>query len=128
MTHWKPMKEAVNRFDPQAEFHIDEGCDITELSNSGDDAELSIARARVKPGTKTRWHRLTTTAERYVILEGSGFVEVGEHLQQHVGSGDVVLIPPGCRQRITNTGSSDLVFLALCTPRFSDEVYLDAEE
>jgi oxalate decarboxylase/phosphoglucose isomerase-like protein (cupin superfamily) len=42
--------------------------------------------------------------------------------------GDVVLIPPMCRQRITNTGSEDLIFLAICTPRFSNDVYEDIED
>ncbi len=117
------MKEAVYRRNPEAELYIDEGCYITELSNTQDDAGLSIARARVIPGTTTRWHRLTATAERYVILEGSGFVEVGESLQKDVGVGDVVLIPAMTRQRITNTGIDDLVFLAICTPRFVEGVY-----
>ncbi len=122
------MKEAVYRRNPEAELYIDEGCYITELSNTQDDAGLSIARARVIPGTTTRWHRLTATAERYVILEGSGFVEVGESLQKDVGVGDVVLIPAMTRQRITNTGIDDLVFLAICTPRFVEGVYEDIEE
>lgn len=122
------MKEAVYRFTPEVEFYIDEGCYITELCNSKDDAGLSIARARVKSGATTRWHRLSDTAERYIILEGSGYVEVGESLQEHVGKGDVVLIPPMSKQRITNTGIDDLVFLAICTPRFIDEVYEDIGE
>jgi mannose-6-phosphate isomerase-like protein (cupin superfamily) len=55
-------------------------------------------------------------------------VEVGELPATGVGPGDVVLIPPGCRQRIANTGSVDLVFLAICSPRFLSEVYEDIEE
>ena len=122
------MKEAVYRFNPEAEFYIDEGCYITELSNTADDAGLSIARARVKPGATTRWHRLIATAERYIILEGTGLVEVGESLQETVGEGDVVLIPAMSKQRITNNGIGDLVFLAICTPRFEHGVYEDCEE
>jgi len=122
------MKEAVYRRNPEAEFYIDEGCYITELSNTQDDAGLSIARARVIPGATTRWHRLATTAERYVILEGAGFVEVGEKLQKDVSAGDVVLIPAMSKQRITNTGIDDLVFLAICTPRFEHSDYEDCEE
>jgi mannose-6-phosphate isomerase-like protein (cupin superfamily) len=40
-----------------------------------------------------------------------------------VSAGDVVIIPPGARQRIANTGPADLRFLALCTPRFRPENY-----
>ena len=122
------MKEAVYRRNPEAEFYIDEGCYITELSNTQDDAGLSIARARVIHGATTRWHRLSNTAERYIILEGTGLVEVGENLQEHVGEGDVVLIPAMSKQRITNTGIDDLVFLAICTPRFEHSDYEDCEE
>jgi mannose-6-phosphate isomerase-like protein (cupin superfamily) len=39
----------------------------------------------------------------------------------------VVLIPAACPQRITNTGAGDLVFLAICTPRFTYEAYEELE-
>jgi mannose-6-phosphate isomerase-like protein (cupin superfamily) len=109
----------------QGEFYFEEGCYITELANSSDDPELSVARARVLPGEKTRWHRLRGTTERYVILHGSGRVEVGEEPARDVGPGDVVRIPPMCRQRIANSGKTELIFLAICTPRFRRENYED---
>jgi len=68
------------------------------------------------------------TVERYVILEGEGCVEVGSLPPQVVGAGDVVLIPPSCRQRITNNGQGDLLFLAVCTPRFTNEAYADLDD
>ena len=121
------MREQVRRMDLRTEFHIDEGCFVTELSNIPEDTDASIARARVPPGVTTRWHRLNGTAERYVILSGTGRVEVGELPAQAVAPNDVVLIPPGCRQRITCTSAEDLVFLAICTPRFRPEAYEDIE-
>jgi mannose-6-phosphate isomerase-like protein (cupin superfamily) len=39
----------------------------------------------------------------------------------------VVLIPPAGRQRITNCGAGDLLFLAICTPPFQPENYEDIE-
>ena len=103
----------------QTEYFFEvEGCYITEISNSEDDPELSIAKARVPQGVTTAWHRLSNTTERYYILEGVGRVEVGERSPYEVSAGDVVIIPAMERQRITNIGESDLVFLALCTPRF----------
>jgi len=113
--------------DLKAEFSTPENCFIIELANSADDPEISIVRARVVPGATTRWHRLRDTAERYVIIGGRGVVEVGELPPAAVGPGDVVVIPPLCRQRITNTGNRDLIFLAICTPRFSEAVYEDLE-
>ena len=94
---------------------------------SGRYPAVSIARARVTPGVTTRRHRLAGITERYVILEGNGRVDVSGMTSQPVGPGDVVLIPPGCSQRITNTGRVDLVFLAVCTPRFVPEAYGDLD-
>lgn len=122
------MKESIRPLDLSGEYLTDEGCYITEVSNSDDDPGLSIARARVRPGVTTRWHRLRGTAERYVITDGIGRVEVGELPPREVRSGDVVLIPPLCRQRIANIGTTDLVFLAICTPRFERAAYEDIDE
>lgn len=122
------MKEAIRKQNLGDEFHAAEKCYITELSNTPDDPDASIARARVEPGVTTRWHRLQKTAERYYIVSGRGRMEVGNLPPQEVNAGDVVLIPPMCRQRITNIGAGDLVFLAICTPRFSDNVYEDVED
>ena len=107
----------------KAEFFISEGCFVTELSNTAGDPAVSIARARVPPGVTTRWHRLRGIVERYLILDGRGRAEVGERAPQDVGPGDVVLIPASSRQRIANTGQGDLIFLAICTPRFTCEAY-----
>ncbi|MGB5278664.1 MAG: cupin domain-containing protein [Gammaproteobacteria bacterium] len=117
------LNARIHRLNPDDEFYTSEGCFITELSNSSEDPDASIARARVKPGVTTRWHRLHNTIERYVIVEGCGRVEIGDLPPTDVSVGDVVLIPPMCRQRITNAGSEDLVFLAVCTPRFRDQAY-----
>ena len=122
------MKAGVKPFDASSEYFFAEGCFITELSNCEQDADVSIARARVEPGCTTRWHYLEGIAERYVMLEGSGFVEVEGVAGRQVGPGDVVAIPPGAKQRIRNDGSDDLVFLAVCTPRFIEEAYVDAED
>ncbi|MDD4356633.1 MAG: cupin domain-containing protein [Smithellaceae bacterium] len=121
------MQEEVRHMNPAAEYYTPEGCFINELSNIDADPEASVAQARVEPGKTTRWHRIKETTERYVILSGEGKVEVGNLLPQHVGPGDVVLIPPDCRQRITNVGSTDLFFLAVCTPRFRPVAYEDID-
>ena len=117
----------IIRPDAGEEYDTEERCSILEMSNSTRDEALSIARARVEPGVTTAWHRVVETAERYVILEGEGRVEVEGLDPEAVGVGDVVIIPPNARQRIANTGTSDLIFLALCTPRFRPERYLQDE-
>jgi len=117
------MKPQIKRFLTNNEYFFVEGCYINELSNHLEDSELSIARARVEPGVTTQWHHLKETTERYFILEGNGSVEIGDQAAQKVNPGDVVIIPANTRQRITNTGSKDLIFLALCTPRFEADNY-----
>ncbi len=117
------MKACIKHYQPGSEYYFDEGCHINELSNSADDPELSIARARVAPGRTTRWHRLQGVSERYLVLEGRGLAEVADLAPVEVGPGDVVIIPPGEAQRITSTGEQDLVFLAICSPPFTERVY-----
>lgn len=117
------MNPCVKKLDNGAEYFFIEGCHILEMSNSPDDPEVSIARARLEPGKTTAWHRLKGVSERYVVLEGQGRVQVGDAPPSEVAVGDVVLIPPGIPQRISNTGAVDLVFLAVCTPRFTGDVY-----
>jgi len=122
------LADLIYSFDDRDEYFFEEGCYILELSNTTADAEVSIARARVEPGIKTRRHRLHGITERYVVFEGRGRVEVGELLAQDVTCGDVVRIPPDTHQCIRNTGDTDLVFLAICTPRFDRSAYEDTED
>ncbi len=75
--------------DTIAEFYTPEKCYITELSNTPDDPDVSIAQARVEPGVTTCWHRLKGVVERYYILKGKGMMEVGNLPPQEVGVGDL---------------------------------------
>ncbi len=115
---------SIYRRSESEEYFFHEGCFILEMLNTDDDPALSIARARVEPGKMTKWHALKAVAERYVIQQGRGRVYVGD-LEYQVKAGDVVLIQPGVRQKIYNEGAEDLVFLALCTPRFTPGCYVD---
>lgn len=122
------MQDAfLHRPDETAEYYFQEGCHILESLNDDADPEASIARARVAPGRTTRWHRLDGVTERYLIVSGEGRAEVGDSPPMAVRPGDVVLIPTGVRQRITCTGPDDLVFYAICTPRFRPACYRDVD-
>ena len=100
---------------------------ITESGNMPRDAAFSIARARVESGVTTRWHVLEEIQERYVIISGTGRVEVGELPPTEVKPGDVVIIPPDVRQRVIHTGRSNLICYAL-SPRFEPPYYRDLEQ
>jgi mannose-6-phosphate isomerase-like protein (cupin superfamily) len=104
-----------------------ERCYIAENCGcSTGDAKVSIARARVKPGVTTKAHHLKGVQEIYLIVKGKGKVVVGG-FEAEVAEGDVVVIPPGVSQKVTNTGKTDLVFHCICTPAFTQSCYCDEE-
>ena len=108
---------------PEEEYWFREGCHILEIANHPDDPQVSIARARLEPGMTTQWHSLRDTWERYLIIEGTGIAEIGDLEPARVAPGDVVCIPPDTPQRIRNACSGDLVFYAICSPRFVPACY-----
>lgn len=108
------------------EFDTAERCSITELMNDAGVPDVSLARARVAPGVTTQLHALDVR-EVYVVMAGTGRVDDGSGIGFDVGPGDCVDIPAGTPQRITNTGSGDLVFLCVCAPRFRAEGYRNLE-
>lgn len=111
----------------QKEYFFKEGCYIQEWLNSPDDPDISIARVRVEPKTETHLHCLTATTERYTILSGRGEVTIGDQ-SRVVEAGDVVTIAPNQPQKIHNQLEQDLIFLAICTPRFEDKNYQDLQD
>jgi mannose-6-phosphate isomerase-like protein (cupin superfamily) len=80
----------------------------------------SLAEATLAPGSATRRHYHGVTEEIYVLLEGSGEMEVdGDRVP--VGSGDAVLIPPKAWHQIRADPESELRFLCCCAPAYRDE-------
>lgn len=107
-------------------FPTRERCEIRELLNDPADPAASLAEARVAPGAVTELHALPVD-ERYIVLRGEGRIELGGRWS-HIRAGDAALIPAGTPQRIENTGAEELLFLCLCTPRFTPEAYRPLEE
>lgn len=117
----------INKFNPEAGFDTEERCHINELLNTQEQAECSIAQATVAPGVTTQLHAVKDTIERYVILQGRGQVYINHKVAENVLPGDTVIIPAGIAQKIANTGTEELVFLCICTPRFEQKNYLKLE-
>jgi len=110
----------------ESERHwIEEGCFIQEILNHSGVAS-SIARAWVPVGMTTIWHTVAVH-ECYVIESGCGLVELDHQPGFDVVAGDNVSIAPHTPQRIHNMGDKELVFLCLCTPRFTPENYKPLE-
>jgi mannose-6-phosphate isomerase-like protein (cupin superfamily) len=121
------MNPGITRSSECREAETAERCFIMEVTGLADDDQVSIARARVPPGTTTAWHRLKGMAERYLIVSGSGRVSVQGREPTDVGPGDGVRIPVGIPQRIANIGSTELIFYCICTPPFRGECYESLE-
>jgi mannose-6-phosphate isomerase-like protein (cupin superfamily) len=126
VVRWRP-EDMISKFRLETEFYTDERCYIVEMHNREEDKGCSIVRARVAPGVTTQFHSLRGIDERYVILEGEGLVEVGDAAPAPVRPLDVVAITAGTSQRITSVGTTDLIFVCVCTPRFREETYVSAE-
>lgn len=91
-------------------FHRDKG----NLS-----IKYSLAHAKLKPGTQSYPHRLTTS-EVYYILEGTGRMHIDAETQD-VRPHQAIYIPPNSRQFIENIGNNDLIFLCIVDPAWRKE-------
>lgn len=80
----------------------------------------SFAHAVVKPENITLFHCLKNSSEVYYIIKGEGIMYINDE-QEKVSSGDMVYIPPFSKQRIKNTGSSDLEFICIVDPAWKKE-------
>lgn len=107
------------------EYYFKEGCFITELHNTPDDPDVSVARVRVLSGEITKWHMLQETKERYLIQEGHGIAQREGHPPKSLSPGDCFTIEASIPQRIYNPGPHELIFLAICTPRFQEKNYVE---
>jgi len=117
--------EYVFREDWQESYFAEEDCHIVEIWNRGSDDRVSVARARIGPGRRTRPHSLDGTAERYLIVSGCGRAHIEGTAPRRMNAGDFAVIPPDAVQWIENIGAEDLIFYAICTPRFRPENYRD---
>jgi len=110
------------------EFIAGDGTALRELlhpDKAGARVRYSLALATVRPGQRSRPHRLATS-EVYFILEGQGVMRV-DHEREAVRDGDVIYIPPHAVQHIENSGCVALRFLCIVDPawRSADEEVLE---
>ena len=80
----------------------------------------SLAEATVPEGGTTIEHLHRTSEELYFFTAGTGRIRVdGE--EREVGPGDCVVLPPGARHKLWNTGEGPLRLLCCCAPPYTDE-------
>jgi mannose-6-phosphate isomerase-like protein (cupin superfamily) len=80
----------------------------------------SLAEATLPPGASTAAHRHPKSEEIYYILSGRGRMTVDAE-SRNVKPNDAILIPPGVRHELVNTGTAPLVFLCCCSPPYSHD-------
>ena len=88
-------------------------------ARAGGAFKQSVAEATLVPGAGTRRHYHARTEEIYVVLGGSGRMEVDGD-ERDVEPGDAILIPPGAWHEI-KAADAGLRFLCCCAPQYSDE-------
>jgi mannose-6-phosphate isomerase-like protein (cupin superfamily) len=120
------MKPQVIKANSLNMAYTPERCFIAENYGSSD-GKVSVAIATVKPGVTTAAHHLKGIEEIYIITKGTGIIDIKNLEPTEVTVGDVIVIPEGTSQRIKNVGDCDLVFYCICTPRFTQEQYVNEE-
>jgi mannose-6-phosphate isomerase-like protein (cupin superfamily) len=80
----------------------------------------SLAEATVEPGGETAEHYHPETEELYYFVAGEGRMRLGDD-QAPVRAGDCVVITPGTKHKLFNTGTEPLVLLCCCAPAYSDD-------
>ena len=93
--------------------------ELLHPQKTGLQIRYSLAHAEVRPGQKTKPHKLRA-AEVYYIIAGQGLMHIDEESSQ-VGPDCAVYIPPDSIQYIENTGNSDLKYLCIVDPAWQEE-------
>jgi mannose-6-phosphate isomerase-like protein (cupin superfamily) len=103
-------------------FTTKDGSTIRVLLDAalGGAANQSLAEAWLEPGQATARHYHARSEEIYVVLDGSGEMEVDGD-RRRVGPGDAILIPPGAWHQIRAEGGAALRFLCCCAPPYADD-------
>lgn len=113
----------IKRFNQLKEFTAGDNTKLREYLNPLKEKlrlRYSLAHASVEPGETTYKH-LLENSEVYYIISGEGRMNINDETET-VFPGDVIYIPPGSIQSITNSGSGPLKFLCIVDPAWEPEI------
>lgn len=110
---------SLNTLEP---FTTQDGSEIRELVGPAwtPAEKQSLAEATIPAGGATVEHFHRDTEELYYVVAGSARMRLGES-ERELAVGDCVVIPPGQRHKIWNTGDASLRILCCCAPAYSHE-------
>jgi mannose-6-phosphate isomerase-like protein (cupin superfamily) len=103
-------------------FMTRDGSEIREVAGpaSANAINQSLAEATVRVGGETVEHFHRLSEEIYLITHGLGRLSVGQDVHD-IEPGDTVVIAPGLRHKLWNTGAEPLRLLCCCAPPYSHE-------
>ena len=99
-----------------------EGTKIRQIfhpHNTLNGIRYSISHSELKPGKKSKLHKLETS-EVYYILQGEGVLQIGEDTFK-ISKDQAFYIAPHSKQCIENTGKDGLKFLCIVDPAWKEE-------
>ncbi len=116
------MAVHVSKLAALAPFTTKDGSQIRELVGPAwtPAGNQSLAEATVPAGGATAEHYHVRTEELYFFLEGRARMRLGD-AEREVAAGDCVVIPPGARHKVWNTGEGPLRILCCCAPAYTHE-------
>ncbi len=106
----------------------EEGTKIRQIfhpHNTLNGIRYSISHSELKPGKKSKLHKLKTS-EVYYILQGEGVLQIDDDTFK-VSKDQAIYIPPHSKQCIENIGKDELQFLCIVDPAWKqeDEIVLE---
>ncbi len=79
-----------------------------------------VKSIHVSPGKRLSYQRHQKRSEHWYVTQGTGEVTLDGEIQR-VSQGSVVEIPQGMLHRMSNTGSSELIFIEVQTGNYFGE-------
>ena len=100
-------------------FITKDGSEIRELLSHRNSSirNQSLAEARLPAGAATQEHYHARTEEIYYITHGSGRIRIEGELRDVV-VGDAIVIRPGQKHKLWNSGTEPLRVLCCCAPAY----------
>lgn len=105
-----------------------EGTSIRQIfhpHNTLNGIRYSISHSELKPGEKSKLHKMKTS-EVYYILQGKATLKI-DNEKVDVSKDQAIYIPPNSKQSIENVGINELKFLCIVDPawKLEDEEILE---
>jgi len=109
-THYKNISPYITK----------DGSEIRELMHPDvqNCINQSLAEAVIPVGTTTCLHLHYNSEEIYHVTHGEGRMRLGD-AEFSIRQGDTIVILPGVRHNVSNTGDEALYILCSCSPAYS---------